>query len=207
MTAHTAKAGRFAGLIFSACLALLLIPAQAQAGPPEVIGPLSITVDKKNYDIKLLQNTSFADNSTFLTNGINAPWWGNEDVALLFRNAYATKFLTFAPSGGPYPALFAAPAAESMIMFAYNQPIANGGVSIHFIYAGDTSFLTISGPLPPTALDPAAAYAYVVASPSSVPEINAGSLAQAMLILLAFWLVTRPNNRPLHALRRQDPRP
>jgi hypothetical protein len=34
MTAHTAKAGRLAGVIFSACLALLLFPAQAQARVP-----------------------------------------------------------------------------------------------------------------------------------------------------------------------------
>ncbi len=31
---------------------------------------------------------------------------------------------------------------------------------------------------------------YVIASASSVPEINAGSLSQALLILFALWLVT-----------------
>ncbi len=201
MTAHTSKAGRFAGLLFSACLALLLIPAQAADA-------LTITVEGATYDVQYVAGESFNGKQALLTTAATAPWWGlPAATAIKFRDEYAIKFLSTA---GSDPSLIQGSVSSGLI-FAYDFARVGGvvGNEIHMFYLNFTDGELSAGAngFSRTFSYPSIGYAYVAASPSAVPEITAGSLAQALLILLAFWLVTRSNNRPSPALRTQDSRP
>ena len=95
------------------------------------------------------------------------PWWGNSLTALDFANALGS-------AGIPW--------SSNSAVFAY----ASDGVFVNYagvyrsnVSSGTTQFYFINNSVTATA------------SASSVPEINAGALSQAMLILFALWLVTR----------------
>ncbi len=166
MTAHTAKAGRFAGLIFSACLALLLIPAQAHA--------VTVTVDKIAYELGSIY-TSYDASPGLLE---SQPWWGSGPAAFDFANEFAAT--------GSVPL--------GMRMFAYafkeKDPLddySDSKASVYYTLTDESAVLIQNG-----SIGSYQNWNFVTAtrSASSVPEINAGSLSQALLILLAFWLVT-----------------
>jgi hypothetical protein len=197
MTASTTGFGRFAGLLFSACLALLLIPAQARAADP-----LTISVGGVEYAIQFFQNSSFSDNSAVLQ---AAPWWGDFVLAGQFRDAYRANItfpVLFDNSIGVSALLFAFETGQSYF-YVYDPNIGEYGdyvdvlapsVTYQSVIAYRSNGNLISGPgeLMQSEVNTVFnSYAYVVELPSAVPEINAGSLSQALLILFALWLVTR----------------
>jgi hypothetical protein len=103
------------------------------------------------------------------------PWWGDESLALDF--AIAINFAGIPWSG-------------NSAFFSYNTGNMDG--IVHYAYAngsltglGSQSFSVSSN------------YVTATLAASSVPEINAGSMSQALLILFALWLVTwrRPASR------------
>jgi hypothetical protein len=185
MTASTTGFSRFAGLIFSSCLALLLIPAQAQA---DAIPPLTITVlgtqYAVQYDVQFFNNTSFDTRSGEL---LTTPWWGDAAKAIAFRNAYK-----LAAAGSPIlfdlvSGNFNPPANLDFLLFVSAINPLNSEI-INTAYLSDQRITYETNSL---IRENRFYYALAVESPSAVPEINAGSLAQALLILFALWLVTR----------------
>ena len=187
MTASTTRFGRFAGLLLSACLALMLIPAQAQADP---IPPLTITVGGTNYDVQFFNNTSF---DTRIGELATTPWYGSAAKAIAFRNGYkvaaaGSPLLFDLVSGNPNP-----PSNIDFLLFVHAinvnsfNPSEDETVNAAYFYdlglgvAADNQMVRENRYY----------YALAVESPSAVPEINAGSLSQALLILFALWLVTR----------------
>ncbi len=107
MTAHTAKAGRFAGLIFSTCLALLLIPAQAADA-------ITVTVAGTTYELGTTTG-SFDDNATLLQ---SQPWWASTSKATVFA-------LALLGTGSADPSYY--------YRFAYNYPVGNGLVQMRYV--------------------------------------------------------------------------
>ncbi len=158
MTASTTRFSRFAGLLFSACLALLLIPAPAFAA--------YVTVSGIRYDIQFVTGP-FAANEVLLK---KTPWWETttdnaQRYSLDYRDQVGTS--TFRSSTGGF----------NFLAFATTDTVGS-------VLYQDNRILSES-------LTNATYFAYIAPDASSVPEINAGSLSQALLILLAFWLVMR----------------
>ena len=206
MTAYFQKLRRATCLILGTCLALLLIPAQAHAADP-----LTITVGGIEYDIQFFADASFDANASILE---TMPWWGEDrqDVAMVFRDAYLEKMTL--------PPVFHGSSGASKLLFAYDIGVTEEfdfifdddrseeegyrgevvTVEVPVVLTEEVIFFTrdsilVSGSndeLKPSVAYEDFNYAYVSASrPAAVPEINAGSLSQALLILFALWLVTR----------------
>ena len=97
------------------------------------------------------------------------PWWGSSATALDFAIALKATGSTFA------------------VGYQYFAYAAGGGNTrtAYFDSVGlNTGLLTIQE-------ESSEVFVTATRSASSVPEINAGSLSQALLILFALWLVTR----------------
>ena len=123
----------------------------------------SVTVGGITYELGSVTGT-YNDNSATLQRQV---WWGSESLA----SAFAT-----------------AAGSNTAVRWAYAQtgsgaPINNLRVSNLYNSSGtiikNNTTLTVSR-----------TYMTATATASSVPEINAGSLSQALLILFALWLVT-----------------
>jgi len=148
--------------MLAAILSMALIPAPARA--------VTVTVGGIDYTLSTLGG-SFNDNAATLQ---TQPWWGSYDVALEF----ATK----------YDALVSTPIDSATLnLFSYDYDGSDGGRgAFSVIYEADDVFHSTQGG---TYSSPTQTFMYVV--PTEVPEINAEPLSQAMLIVFAFWLVTR----------------
>jgi hypothetical protein len=125
----------------------------------------SVTVGGITYQLGSVTG-SFTANSALLQ---RQAWWGSQALANTFANAAGNI------GGG---------------LFAYET--YNPGIpsvrSISFVERDEGDFGTV---LTGTSQSVSSTYITATASASSVPEINAGSLSQALLILFALWLVTR----------------
>jgi hypothetical protein len=184
MTASTTGFGRFAGLLFSACLALLLIPAQARAADP-----LTISVGGNEYAIKFFQGSSYSDNAAVLQ---AAPWWGSASLATEFRDAFSAGMTSpYVPY--TFQRLFAYDVGVRPLLDSNFQSYNGPGVDYINLttFPTDPAKYTGESSVGQSVSRDFLGYAYVEASPAAVPEINAGSLSQALLILFALWLVTR----------------
>lgn len=126
---------------------------------------VSVTVDDNTYEVGVVTG-SFNSNPALQTQ----PWWTDKDLALKFANALvATNSMT--------QNIFYYFAYNSNVDFVYAANLGEGGFTGETTVGGD---FTTSQDL----------YATATLSASSVPEINAGSLSQALLMLFALWLVT-----------------
>lgn len=126
---------------------------------------VTVTVGTNTYEVGVVTG-SYNDNSATLQ---GQPWWGSLQTASAFADALvATNSMT----------------QNIYYFFAYNS-------NVDFAYAADygTAF-TGNTSYPGDYTNPSEFYATATLSASSVPEINAGSLSQALLMLLALWLVT-----------------
>ena len=139
-----------------------------------ILGPAlaaNVTVNGVVYDIQFMDG-SFNNNEALLTNTDTAPWWGSKDSAAEFGYAYWDQV------GSP---------RDTTLTFSYGYGIFNTSSAVSF-YNGTATFQIVSK----SYVDRNRQYATAtLASASSVPEINAGSLSHAFLILFALWLVVR----------------
>ena len=121
----------------------------------------SVTVGGITYELGSVTGTYNA-NSALLQSQV---WWGNQSLA----SAFAT-----------------AAGSNDTVRWAYAQtgsrPVDLRVSNLYFsagIITNNNTLLTATR-----------TYMTATLSPSSVPEINAGSLSQALLILFTLWLVT-----------------
>ena len=128
---------------------------------------ITVTVGGRDYTLSTLGG-SFDENAATLQ---IQPWWGSSDLALQFANQYDALVSTPIDS-----------ANLNLFSFYYDE---SRGAYSQIYWDDDVVFSTQSGAY----ASPTQTFMYVV--PTEVPEINVGSLSQAMLILFAFWLVTR----------------
>ena len=167
MIAATKGFTRWAGLVLA--VSLPLISTQAHA--------VAVTVGGTSYELGSVSG-SFTANSALLQ---RQAWWGSASLASAFATAYKAS--------GSAPA--------SLNLFAYGvNPVVNGdGTSDVLTYYTFGSFA--NGSYTSRSDDSRYLFMTATASASSVPEINAGSLSQALLMLFALWLVTwrRPSSR------------
>lgn len=160
-----------------ASFAVVLMSQQAQSQ--------TITVDGQIYSINLLQDQSFESNAATLR---TAPWWGSSSIAQSFANAYATQFGVPTTSAGTTQVYFGyAETTTYSARFDTTYPVVNSAVVDES--GGSAFFGTMDAEFPASNVR--------IATVTAVPEINAGSLSQAMLILFAFWLVVRRRTTPL----------
>lgn len=138
-----------------------------------------VTVNGVVYDIQFIDG-SFNNNEALLTNTDTAPWWGSRDSAAEFGYAYWDQV------GSP---------RDKKLMFSYGYGIFKTSSVVSF-YNGTATFEIVSK----SYVDSNRQYATAtLASAYKVPEINAGSLSQAFLILFALWLVVRRRESALQA--------
>ena len=123
---------------------------------------VTVTVGGTSYELSAV-NTSFAANTTLLQ---GQPWWSNSTLAFQFATELARTGIPLSPGFG---------------LFAYGT----SGSNVDVVVAGSGAPFYTSG-----TQSQGGPFVTATASASSVPEINAGSLSQALLILFALWLVT-----------------
>lgn len=173
MIAATKGFIKWAGLILA--VSVPMVSTQAHA--------VSVTVAGTAYELNSFTGVYNA-NTTILQ---SQTWWGNQSLALEFANAFAATgsfplglsifaYSEYLPPADPY---FGSPTLE---------------VGAAYISASRNGFSTGTGGI---GSDSNVNFVTATSSASSVPEINAGSLSQALLILFALWLVTwrRPASR------------
>jgi hypothetical protein len=182
MPANTTRFGNLAGLIFSTCLALPLISTQAHAQIA------TVSVGRITYELSTFVGSY--NNNTLLFQ--SQPWWNSSSTALDFANALAPVTVP----NSPYYLFAFSSSAKVNVAVAVNSGYTTGSNTYVGLTSVPFSHSSIYEP-----------YVTATRSASSVPEINAGSLSQALLILFALWLVTRPNNRPLPTISTKDSRP
>jgi hypothetical protein len=165
MIAPTKGFMSWAGLVLA--VSLPLISTQAHA--------VSVTVGETAYEISSFTGI-YNDYTTILQ---SQTWWGNQTLALDFANAFAANGSS--PTGNSFFAF-----GESILEDPFDGPMTV--VQASYI----TKFSQSEFDTGLTSIYPLGTYNFVTAtaSPSSVPEINAGSLSQALLILFALWLMT-----------------
>ena len=161
MIAATKGFVRKAGLVLA--VSLPLVSTQAHA--------VAVTVGGVSYELGSVTG-SFTDNSALLQS--QAAWWGSASLASAFATAYKA-------SGS-------APASLNLFAYGIDPVVEPDGTSDVLTYYTFGSFQSGSYGIRPD--DSRYVFMTATASASSVPEINAGSLSQALLILFALWLVT-----------------
>ena len=162
--------GKAYGWLVAVCIIACSLPAQAQSN--------TVTVDGNSYDVMVFGGQSFDANASTLR---SAPWWGNFVLALDYANAYSDQVGVQNSTSGVDAVYFA---------FADNTFDAGGQPRISSMSVDQTGAranLTYSTP-GDSISSVSFASAALVSNASGVPEINAGSLSQAVFILLALWL-------------------
>jgi hypothetical protein len=142
-------------------VSLPLISTQAHA--------VTVTVNGTSYELSNVTG-SFNNADTQLLQG--QVWWGNSSLALDFATAFSAN------ASSPLN-------VRSYFAFGFNSDpeIIDAAYAVRYIGGVEN---VISGAY----RSQTERYMTATLSPSSVPEINAGSLSQALLILFALWLVT-----------------
>lgn len=161
--------------LFLICVISCWGPAQAQSN--------TIVVDGKSYEISLYQGQSFDANATTLR---SSPWWGSVFLANDFANAYSTQVGVQDSTAG-----------LDSIYFSFGEGSFDfGGQSIPTVDSmlidetgGSASFKSSAAGYPVSSVS--FAYATLAPDAASVPEINASSLSQVLLILFSLWLIVR----------------
>jgi hypothetical protein len=178
-TTYKVLRARMWSFALCAVLALVMMAEQAQSQ--------TISVDGQIYSINLIQDQSFDANAATLR---SSPWWGSSSLAQSFANAYATQVGVPTTSAGTAQVYFGyAERTTYSQRFDTTYTVVNSAVVDES--GGPAFFADMDAEFPASNVR--------IASPSAVPEINAGSLAQAMLILFALWLVVRRRTMPLAA--------
>ena len=127
---------------------------------------VTVTVGQTSYELGSVTGSFDSINLTNPSLLQSQTWWGDSNLALQFANALNPSDITWSPNFG---------------LFAYST--SGGNINV---WVRSNSVFSTSAPL-----NTGGPFMTATASASSVPEINAGSLSQAMLILFALWLVTR----------------
>jgi hypothetical protein len=170
MIAATKGFIKWAGLILAVSLPLVSTQAHAQIA--------TVSVGGITYELSTFVG-SYGSNPLLFQ---SQPWWGSSSTALNFANALAPVTVPNSP----------------LYLFAFGSS-SRIDVAVAANFGSSTGSNTYVG-LTTVASSHSSIYEpYVTAtrSASSVPEINAGSLSQALLILFALWLMTwrRPASR------------
>ncbi len=149
----------------------------------------TISVGGVEYAIKFFEGSSYSDNVAVIQ---DAPWWGSASLATDFSNAFkagiTSPFVLY-----DFELRFAYDAGIRTFYDSGGTEFSEAGVDFYGLLTspGYSTIYSSAGLDAQSAFQSNVGYAYVEVSPSAVPEINAGSLSQALLILFAFWLVTR----------------
>jgi hypothetical protein len=170
MIAITKGFGGWAGLILAVSLPLISMQAHAQIA--------TVSVGGITYELSTFVGSYDSNQPLFQSQ----PWWGSSSTALDFANALAPVSVPFSP----YYLFAFSKSAKVDVAVAVNSGSTTGSNTYVGLASVPSSFSSIYEP-----------YVTATRSASSVPEINAGSLSQALLILFALWLVTwrRPASR------------
>lgn len=150
-------------------LSMIVFPVQARA--------TVVTVGGVDYDIQIVQGGTFNDRKALIE---NTPWWNaGETLATDIATAYSQLVNNLPVAFG----------------YGYFNNGLNNSVNVQIFFPADeysdgsVSYARIGVTNDISFFGPDAYWAYGTVAASSVPEINAGSLSQALLILFALWLV------------------
>lgn len=176
----------FGGVHVAVTLALAVLATPAAA--------VNVTVGATTYDISFAGfSRSFLDEQAAIE---ATPWWGNQTLATKVANAY---LMQVGVDGSPFTDN---PNPFTQLWFAYETGDVGGFDIVRFARLNELDPLV--DPTGSVSSDPAFDFAFSedrlsnatfailgtsVAAP--VPEINAGSLAQALFVLLALHLWVR----------------
>jgi hypothetical protein len=142
-----------------------------------------INVNGTNYDVLFYSNAfgtphpSFNDNQPVLTNTATAPWWGNQDLARDFANAYGAQ----APAGS-----FNVSSNTDSLIFAFAIPTNVSVVSRYRV--DETTGFNFEGFTDRGSNFTTQVFAYVAPAPTPVPEIDGNALPKALFLLFSLWL-------------------
>ena len=151
-------------------LSMIVFPIQAHA--------TVVTVGGVDYDIQIVQGGTFNDRKALVE---NTPWWnGGISLASDIATAYS-QLVNNVPVAFGYG--YFNNGVNSVDLQFFSPADEYGDGSVDYARIGVTTDISFFGP--------DAYWAYGTVAASSVPEINAGSLSQALLILFALWLVVR----------------
>ena len=125
---------------------------------------VTVSVGGTSYEVGVVTG-SYNTNTTLLQ---GQPWWGSSATASAFANALV--------------------ATGSMTQYIYYYFAFSSGSGVTSAYAANFGGTIFIGETTKGGNFTNSSELYATASP--VPEINAGSLSQALLMLFALWLVT-----------------
>lgn len=148
----------------------------------------TVVVEGKFYDIILYQGQSFDENASILR---TAPWWGSVLLANDFANAYSAQVGAQDFSSGLDAVYFGF--GEGTFDFEGRSIL-----TVNSMVVDETDGSAIFKSSPAGNSSPSVSFVSATLAPDAVtiPEINAGSPPQVLLILFAFWLVVRRRESP-----------
>lgn len=159
-------------------LTVWLVPAPLLAN--------TLIVDGLTYEITVYQDQTFDENAAALR---AAAWWGDSELARTFADAFAAQIGVADTSSAEDRVYFGY--AESTVYFSRFDATVPTVPSAYTSETGAVGF----GDADPEYVTPGVSFASTVRV--AVPEINAGSLSQAVLILATLWLLLR-RRKTLH---------
>src|SRR6056297_1640935 len=168
---------------FWMCVFSLVLSSQARS--------YTIVVDGSTYNITLFEGQSFDANVAILQ---TAPFWGSSIVATSFASAFTTQ-IGVPDTTTTVDAVYFAFQESTFNFEGQSIPVVNTMFATEESMTFDSSTLATSS----SSSEISFASATVVPDAARVPEINAGGMSQAGLLLFVLWLVVtgRARLRPI----------